>query len=471
MAVLPSAAFRSALTDLSPAERARFVADLARARGRTARIEDGDEPVVCIARGDRDRRLLIHDPGWRSVFRTIPDGIDAVVTPGAGRPRGVGDVEVVDGDVLYERAVYGIGADDRERLFRDHLGRPAIVPGAGSAGPDGDGDRSLRRLHAVIGLVALVVVAAALVGGVPGASDDSGTQRAVDGGAGASTPTPFAGAGTVPSTTSTATSTPFPELSPAPADAYPPGVNESGIVDPDALLAAHTEAVAGSPHRLVLTYTEFDDLGRTGQRRLVASVDRRDRLRASVSDSGAGVGIADPVPRWEAYADGATLYRRFPRYNGTLYRRDGGPTVPANVVVFGRSYLDRTLRIDSSRLAGTTVRNGTRLFEIVVTGDDDPRTADVRGRLVVDDRGIVRSFRRQYAANATGKLSATVSLRYEFARVTADPPPWLSRARAALGENVSAFVPASNRTTAAENASTTGGEALSPALSRRPAGS
>jgi hypothetical protein len=194
---------------------------------------------------------------------------------------------------------------------------------------------------------------------------------------------------------------------------------------------------------MVLTYSEYDDVGKTGQRQLVAVVGPPDRVRTSVTASGGGFGVADPVPRREVYAEGTTLYRRFPRYNGTLYRRDTGAIAPADVVVFGRAYLSEALRVDSSRLVRTTASDGDRLFRIAFAGDDDPRTVDARGLLVVDHRGVVRSLQRRYAANASVELSATVSLRYEFGNVDVERPPWLPRAEAALGENTSAFVPTS----------------------------
>jgi hypothetical protein len=183
-----------------------------------------------------------------------------------------------------------------------------------------------------------------------------------------------------------------------------------------------------------------------GKRRLVATIGESSRLQTSVTAIGDVYGIADPVPQAETYAKGRRIYRRLPRHDGTRYQLEH--EVPN--VTFGRSDLREAIQVDSSRLVETTVGNGTRLFELQVSGDEDSRTENVTGQLVVDDRGVVRSFTRRYdgdtaAGDAPANVSVTVSLRYEFVAVTVKPPLWLGEARRVLEENTSAFVPASQQ--------------------------
>jgi hypothetical protein len=162
----------------------------------------------------------------------MPDGVDAVVIPRAGRPRWVPTgVGVTDGDVLYERAVYGVTAATRERLFREYFGESPVDTDDGAEA----GLRRRRRVHAAITVVALAVVVTAIVG-LPGTPDTGGTQ-AVDGDV--TTPTPFIGSSADLSTARKSIAT----LTPASTDAYPPGVNESGIVDPSTLLDARAEVL------------------------------------------------------------------------------------------------------------------------------------------------------------------------------------------------------------------------------------
>jgi len=468
MAAPSRVAFRAELAALSVDERARFVADLWRARGRTARIEEeAGIVVVCPERDDRRRRLLVDDTGRRwlpSVRRGLPDGVDAVVTARAGRPRWVpAGVAVIDGDALYERAVHGVGGVARERLFREYFG-PSPFDGPEGRAVDAT-ERRRRHAAAVVAVVALAVIATA-VAGIPGAPAGDRPHQSFEGEGGGETSTPFVGS-TAEGTTADASTADA--TTPLPADAYPPGVNASGIVDGDALVDAHLDALEGREYRLVLTYAEYDrnsradgpradGTGPSGRRRLVATVDPPSRARTSVSLEGHGFGIADPVPWTETYVVGETIYRRVPRNDGTRYRRTSRPgTGSANATAPVRAYLRGALEVDASRLLGTTVVNGTRLFEIGVRGDDDPRTGYPRGRLVVDDGGVVRSFTREYTPNASVRnlppgVVMTVDLRYVFENVTVEPPPWFGEAERALGENDSAFVPTGageNRTAAA----------------------
>jgi len=476
MAAVSGAAFRARLAELPVRERARFVAELYRARGWTAEVGTGDDaPLVSLIRDGQRRRLLLHVarrlsiplplpgslsrglsvPSLLGVGVRVPDGVDAVVTPRSGRPRGVPpDVSVIDGGALYERAVHGIDAAARERLFEQFFGRPAIGPDSdraggwnGADGPTGgsapDAGR-WRTLHVALGVVALVLVAAAVVG-LPADSDVLGVRGAADGDpgdrSGIGTPTPFVGTGGGANGTGTApdaggTATP----EPPPPDAYPPGVNESGIVDPEALLAAHARQLEFHNYRMVLTYSEYDDVGRIGERELVATVRHPRLARTSLSEQGAGFGVADPVPFTELFADGNAIYYRQETPEGTRYSIERGRMLAAQAAAFGRPYLTGALDVDSSRLVGSTVRGDERLFRISIRGDTDPRTEDVTGLLVVDGDGAVHQFRRQYAPSGSDEIQAEVTLLYEFGVGEVEPPAWLAEARRLLVDQSTAFV-------------------------------
>jgi len=469
MATVSRGRFRAALAALDTGSFAAFVVDLHRTRGHDATRPD-DRTV-----GIDGCRVHVHVPGVTG-WASVPSGVDAVVTPGTGRPRGVpSDVAVIDADALYERTVHGVDRDDRERLLGTVFDRPvtgdAVDRGVGDGGATtaagtgtgtGTAGRSgWRVLHAVLAVVALGLVAAAVVG-LPVGSDGPATQRAAGGDAGAGsavgTATPFVGDGPRNGTgertddgSAAGTQTPRPP----PADAYPPGVNASGITDPTALLSAHARGLSDRDYRAVLTYAEYDDVGRIGRRKFVATVRKPDLARTSVTARGAGFGVADPVPETELFATGDTVYYRERVTNGTRYRieRDGFPL--AQVAVFGQSFLVRALDVDASELAGSVVRDGDRLFRIRIRGDGHPRTREVSGTLLVDSDGVVRRVRHSYSANGSDELTAEVTLRYGFEDVVVDAPAWIDEARILLANSSgsAAYAASANASTDASVAS------------------
>jgi len=425
---------------------AGFVVGVYRARGHDAAVVD--DRTVRID----DRRVHVHRPRRVPVPfpARIPDGVDAVVTPGTGRPWGVPpDVAVIDGDALYELAVFGIDGDDRRRLFETFLdGRPADVapdPGdpkgvaAASDGPAGDRPVRIRTLHVALGVLALALIAVAVVG-LPAVSEEGARPS----GDGIGTLTPF-DAGV---TTDRPASAPTPV--PPPADAYPPGVNASDLVDPEALLVAHVRGLDGLDYRLVMVYREFyTEHGQAGWRRLIATVDRPASARTSVETGRAVIGFDDPVPARDLYADGNAVYYRNWSQGRTRYRIKRPDRSPARTRVFGGPHLADALAANGSRLVGTTVRNGTRLFRLRLIGDADPEPFTERaiGVLMVDSQGHVHRFRRIYRSE-TEPITIEVSLRYLRGSFDVDPPPWLEEARMA----------SKNRTTTRRNQSATAGD-------------
>ncbi|ESS05589.1 MAG: hypothetical protein A07HB70_02065 [uncultured archaeon A07HB70] len=420
MAPLSRAAFAAALVRRSRDELAAFVAAVERARGRSARVEDG---VVVVDDGDGEWRLWVHDPGRlgsrtarfaRALRRRAvdpPPDADGVVTP-LRDPPASSDLPVVDADDLRDLALYGVPVAERDRLFRTHLGRsPTAAPDATT--------RSPALVAAGVVLAALVVVG--LAAGVP--PDVSG------------------GVGERPTS---------PAADDTPAERYPPGLTEAGVADPQALGSAHEGALSNESYTLRSTRTVQTTDGDVRSRLSVTvQVDERRAFlaRAETAGPAAPVFLGDPPARGVYWSNGTTYARRLTSDGERVYNtfdpvgRAGTWRYWTATVPFGggragpaETYAD-LFGAAETRVVTTREPDGVRRYFVVgetlaPTGVEGSAVENAALEAAVTPSGVVQALSLAYEATVDGeRVIVRWRVSYEaVGRTTVREPAWLDRA-------------------------------------------
>jgi hypothetical protein len=228
----------------------------------------------------------------------------------------------------------------------------------------------------------------------------------------------------------------------------PPGVNESGLVDVDALVAAHRESMAAASvaytfaHERTMRYpngSTTSDLDVTGTVRIESNLTGMNRTvdrdrpydETTVVWTNASAG-------YERVVDDGTSYTR--RYQG--------PPTDAPV----HYMLPNALAVGEWNLTNVS-DDGTR-FVLVADGPGDGTPGDAKeaavyGRAVVDSEGRihelhVRLWRRYYEHDVEGRMNTNRTLDYDVTavgNVSVGDPGWLSAARNATGNDAGAVAP------------------------------
>jgi hypothetical protein len=404
MATVSRDRFRAALDALSRDAFAAFVAAAYAARGHETSVEVDATRV----RVD-DRVLAVHTGrGWRRA--SVPDDADAVVTSGTGRPRGTPEgVAVIDADALRDLALFGVDAAARDALFERLDCEPTRVE-------DGGGRPVRRVARLAVAVLALALIAAGALGGLP--ADDRAPSAAFDTEtvAPATTVTAFEGEAVTTTTTTIR------------VDGYPPGLNASGVTDPAALAATFAREISGEPYRLHLVYREHTGLSPTG------SVEQTVRVRApgeylvERSVNGFGMGTAYPDAGPEAYADGRVRYERVMtgETNYTVTRVDTTGDV-GRYAEFVATYVRGVLSGRSTAIVGTFVEDGVRHYQVWVRGGrEGSRLGGVSATVVVDARGVVREIEERFVIDEASDVSGSVRFRYSTRGTSIERPWWLT---------------------------------------------
>lgn len=164
---MPPRAFGRQLGALAPPELRSFVADLWSARGRSTSV-DG-RVVVADRAGRPERRLLVVARPHSPTVLAAPDvgSADAIVCPTPTGPlrsfAARTGVELYAAAALRELLLYAVDESARIRLLDRYFDVDALL--AASDG-DGDGARTLVGVREIAAVVAAVLTAALLVGGV-----------------------------------------------------------------------------------------------------------------------------------------------------------------------------------------------------------------------------------------------------------------------------------------------------------------
>jgi hypothetical protein len=461
MGVASLRAFASALRDLDRDGFGAFVRDLLEARG--YEIDPAGEGVLLASNDDRERTVFLHHPGrLRLRSPTPPDrAVDVLFTSRLDdeRARGLAadlDADLLDAADLRRLLLYGLDRETAEGIALTHLGRSLSMPEEESDGTTQKPAASLwRRLPTVIpgrrdmlvaAAVFCVVLAAAALGtvvltgfGAPGTASDAASEARGAPGVGAG---PESDLSVTPAPAASTVGRQL-EGTNESLEVLPPGLNESGITDAEALARAHEKALSNRSYRLVLTYEEYVDGRPTGAMREVVTIERPGVY--SVALQRRGDPLLDPLlfAEEEAYADGERRYERV-RVAGS--REDVRST---DLGIEEPGFRDRAATyvewyLSASRSAITGVREeGDRTRYLVETaGDPYPGAENARASAVVDSQGMVHRLQsdREFP---DGDVRVVMTFRYtDVGNATVSPPAWYA-------SNVSGNATASNGTTAA----------------------
>lgn len=254
--------------------------------------------------------------------------------------------------------------------------------------------------------------------------------------------------------------TPTGTVTPAPVPEHvdlPPGVDESGVVSADRLADAHVDALASRSFTLVSNRTVRDADGRIRSRLSVeVAVGENRSYLADLATAGPDgpVLLGRPPARGVYWSNGSAHVRKLTRQNRTTYDRiDASRTFAGswlfwtNTVAYGgviglssaEPFYRETLRDVPTELAGRRTLNGTTVVRLVGDRAESPEFSqldadvvrDVRLEAVVDERGLVRSFRLSYEAVVDGEVrTVDWTIRYEaVGGTTVARPSWFDRAR------------------------------------------
>jgi hypothetical protein len=464
------------LRALPAARRAAFLAALYEARGR--RVErDGTRLRIGAP---EDRTVLVPDGDPPAADRLAAAGVDAVLAldgegTGSGGPA-AGDVDRIDGREVHRAALYAIDRSDCERLLERFFGRSlasfddvdrradrGVGTGASDdrdGGPERDADAGdtltippWLRPVAAVALVAILALALATSGAIPGTGDRADPAAGAPG-TGTLTPltpatptdsgeTPVSfddiertpGAGdTVFDVGSGATPDPSPTAQPPVANVtgrvdLPPGISPSGEIDEAALAAAHLRALANRSFRLTLVSREFDDRRPTGVRREVLRVENATIYRVDSYGSGAFRTTPVLLEGGDVYANGSAVVRRasgdrpWPLPRGDEVEPGSDGPVP-----YGDSlgqYLRWFLSVEESTLAGNATVDGHPAYWLTIDGDPWVGSANTTGSALVSRDGTVRELRRASDVPDHPNTSVVVTIQVtDVGSTTVRPPAW-----------------------------------------------
>lgn len=224
-----------------------------------------------------------------------------------------------------------------------------------------------------------------------------------------------------PPETPTLTPAPQPGTSTPTANAsrFPPGLGPEGVTDAERLVDAHTDALANVSYTVRLSSTREYPNGsvQTRYERVVrfASPDRFHYVLTVRSESG-----DRRIERWRS---GDTAFAAVTTDGDTTYRRLDEPQRPTLVTY---SELTRVFGLEPSRLADTTIRNGTTLYRLEGGPGDVSGLSNVSYVALVDPRGLVRSYTVTYDVTDRDR-TRSVEVAASFGAVgetTVERPPW-----------------------------------------------
>ncbi|MFB6126507.1 MAG: hypothetical protein ABEJ79_04310 [Halolamina sp.] len=474
MPPLSTSEFAAVCRDAAPETVAGFVAALYEARG-YAVAHEGDLVVVVSRAGAEDERLAVPDGDGP------PPEVDRVVT--TGRPPGsVSESrETLDAADLRAALLYGVDRERAADLLAEWFDRPLssfeaerdpITPDAGGSdgrpegrsessaenGGDGDAadggpessrvesaaedDRSTRGLRtAAVAVVTAMLVAGtvSLAFGVPAELRPGTGDRPNE----ISTPLaretltaeePTTPTGDADSTDGDGTPVNGETLAGAGRTAsYPPGVDESGIVDYRALVDANRRVLTNRSYTVTVTYRELSNGTETALFAQTVAVGNATSYRVRTTRFGEFASSPPTLTDGVASDDGGTAARRA-RSDAVRSSADGRDRVLAAL----SRYLGYYLSVSESTVADVRVREGTTTVRLRSRGDPWPGVVNATGSAVVSDDGLVRLVRRAYD-DPNSEVRVVVTVRISEVGRTAVSTP--ARTDEASRTGQSAFSP------------------------------
>lgn len=219
---------------------------------------------------------------------------------------------------------------------------------------------------------------------------------------------------------------------------FPPGFNDTGVVDPVRLASAHAALLGNDSYTVEATRTERFSNGTL--RTLVETTGGHDagdgfRYTTTVEET-ADRYYAGPAGTWEVWSNGTVTVGAFTNENGTDYQLRG-PTNPSLdrqedlLVLFGAL---------ETAVANRSTSNGTTRFRLEATGVRYPAdlasaygvdsVRNVSLSAVVTSEGLVREYRVAFDAsrgNATTRVVETIGFS-AVGSTTVRQPDWVSEA-------------------------------------------
>lgn len=414
---IPRPAFGKRLRRLDRESFIEFVRALWRARGYDVE-RDGDQ--LSVADESSRTRLWIHHTTWRSIGEVEPpdDSVDIVVSNRMDGPEQLPDGEptVITAGELRDIALYAIDRPTRDRLFERYLGRsPVVEPNRSRAvGP--------RGVVAVLAFVIAVLVLAGTAVSIGGPTPI--TEMTTDSNAiGSTTPvTSPADARPDPSaTTSTRTADDSSNRS------YPPGVTASGITNAELIADRHAELLVGRSYEVVLSYREVEEDQVVGAVQEIVRVQEPTVYASTIQRLDPPMYDPSIIAATAAYADGhRRVTEAAPNRSQPVARRAGGEGRFTDRV---ETYLGWYLTVENSSVVDRVVHAEHTYYWISLGNDPWPGLVDSSGRVLIDDRGLVRYLSVTYRP-PDARTRITVGIRYtDVGNTTVTPPEWYNETR------------------------------------------
>ena len=226
------------------------------------------------------------------------------------------------------------------------------------------------------------------------------------------------------------TPTAEPEGTPSVADVtMPPGVDESGVTDADALLSAHATALEGESTTVEIDFQlTIDGEGeRAALEGKTIPSDDRGWMSVDLRDGAGEYYTEDDTTYEKATVDGTT------RYTTT----DDVSAIPDQPRFGADDRIEDAIAAGNWTATGTADYDGTTLIrfeavEIEVPVVDDPdATVGAHGQLLIDEYGVVHYAEIYTEVEADGEtveygIEVTVS---EIGTTTVEKPDWTERAQ------------------------------------------
>jgi hypothetical protein len=322
-----------------------------------------------------------------------------------GRWRGSVAAAVILAAVVLITLVFGAGA----------LGAPGAPGGIGAlggVGGGGDGDGDDAR-------------------GPSGADEAGAAADSVASSAGELSVTPAPAAAAGPQLAATNES----------LGSLPPGLDESGIANADALARAHEAVVANRSYRWNVTYAERVDGRRSGTVRETVAFERPGVYTVNVRRRGDPTVEPVSFSSQPVYADGEQRYEPIRVTGGREDVQVTGLPI-AEERPFGEragTYVEWYLSVSRSAITDVVHRNGRTFYRVKTIGDPYPGAENARASALIDSRGMVHRLRSERDV-PDSDVSVTLTFRYgDVGNTTVEPPAWYepngSEANAANGTN------------------------------------
>jgi hypothetical protein len=204
-----------------------------------------------------------------------------------------------------------------------------------------------------------------------------------------------------------------------------PGLTTHGVVDADALAAAHATTLANRSYTWELAYVEFDNGTKVGSATETVAVAAPSVYASNVSHDGF-LTYRGPVGSRPAYADGTKRYQptAIGLENTTVEGGDLGRQENR-----ARQYYGILLDGQNTSIV-RTVLGGLRLYVVDIEGTSAVTVRNYTATAHVSPEGIVYYYSGSYCLASFGRddvreLCLSITMQYrDVGETTVDPPPW-----------------------------------------------